>query len=148
MATDKTRAVGVDIGGTGIKAAIVDLEAGTLLSDRIKVATPVGAEPKDVLAAVMKVLEKLGGAPKPAETGGAEPAPAETGGAEPAPAETGGAEPAPAGKGGEEPVAAAPAVEPSNDEIMAIIQQILDKLAKQREEQAAADAAAAAPAKA
>ena len=31
MATDKTRAVGVDIGGTGIKAAIVDLEAGTLL---------------------------------------------------------------------------------------------------------------------
>ena len=49
MATDKTRAVGVDIGGTGIKAAIVDLEAGALLSDRIKVATPAGAEPKDVL---------------------------------------------------------------------------------------------------
>jgi polyphosphate glucokinase len=60
MATDKTRAVGVDIGGTGIKAAIVDLQAGTLLSDRIKVATPQGAEPQDVLAAVMKVLEKLG----------------------------------------------------------------------------------------
>jgi polyphosphate glucokinase len=59
MATDKTRAVGVDIGGTGIKAAVVDLEAGTLLSDRIKVATPVGAEPKDVLQAVMQVLEKL-----------------------------------------------------------------------------------------
>jgi polyphosphate glucokinase len=59
MATDKTRAVGVDIGGTGIKAAIVDLEAGTLLSDRIKVATPVGAEPKDVLGAVREVLEKL-----------------------------------------------------------------------------------------
>lgn len=60
MATDKTRAVGVDIGGTGIKAAVVDLEAGTLLSDRIKVATPLGAEPKDVLAAVVQVLEKLG----------------------------------------------------------------------------------------
>ena len=40
--TDKTRAVGVDIGGTGIKAAIVDLQKGTLLSDRIKVATPAG----------------------------------------------------------------------------------------------------------
>ena len=49
----------MDIGGTGIKAAIVDLEAGTLLSDRIKVATPQGAEPKDVLAAVHEVLEKL-----------------------------------------------------------------------------------------
>ena len=59
MATDKTRAVGVDIGGTGIKAAIVDLEAGTLLSDRIKVATPAGAEPKDVLGAVREVLAKL-----------------------------------------------------------------------------------------
>jgi polyphosphate glucokinase len=59
MATDKTRAVGVDIGGTGIKAAIVDLQAGTLLSDRVKVATPQGAEPKDVLAAVLQVLEKL-----------------------------------------------------------------------------------------
>lgn len=60
MARDKTRAVGVDIGGTGIKAAIVDLEAGTLLSDRIKVATPAGAEPEDVLAAVLTVLDKLG----------------------------------------------------------------------------------------
>jgi len=59
MASDITRAVGVDIGGTGIKAAIVDLEAGTLLSDRIKVATPEGAEPKDVLAAVRQVLEQL-----------------------------------------------------------------------------------------
>src|SRR5918993_4675227 len=59
MATDKARAVGVDIGGTGIKAAIVDLETGTLLSDRIKVATPLGAEPKDVLLAVLQVLERL-----------------------------------------------------------------------------------------
>jgi polyphosphate glucokinase len=59
MATDKTRAVGVDIGGTGIKAAIVDLEAGTLLSDRIKVNTPAGAEPKDVLGAVRQVLAQL-----------------------------------------------------------------------------------------
>jgi len=60
MASDMARAVGVDIGGTGIKAAIVDLEAGTLLSDRIKVATPSGAEPKDVLRAVREVLEQLG----------------------------------------------------------------------------------------
>jgi polyphosphate glucokinase len=50
----------VDIGGTGIKAGIVDLEAGELLRDRIKVPTPAGAEPKDVLAAVTQVLETLG----------------------------------------------------------------------------------------
>lgn len=60
MATEATRAVGVDIGGTGIKAGIVDLEQGILISDRIKVATPAGAEPPDVLAAVTEVLDRLG----------------------------------------------------------------------------------------
>ncbi|WP_404432985.1 ROK family protein [Microbacterium lacus] len=60
MATEATRAVGVDIGGTGIKAGIVDLEQGILIGDRIKVATPEGAEPPDVLAAVTEVLDKLG----------------------------------------------------------------------------------------
>ncbi|CAN7288841.1 ROK family protein [Microbacterium sp. LjRoot45] len=59
MAIKTTRAVGVDIGGTGIKGAIVDLAAGTLLTDRIKVATPAGAEPDDVLDAVRVVLDRL-----------------------------------------------------------------------------------------
>jgi len=59
MASQATRAVGVDIGGTGIKAGIVDLDAGRLISDRVKVATPRGAEPKDVLAAVREVLSVL-----------------------------------------------------------------------------------------
>jgi polyphosphate glucokinase len=61
MAKKTDRAVGVDIGGTGIKAGIVDLEAGELVSDRIRVSTPEGAAPKDVLAAVIEVLERLGG---------------------------------------------------------------------------------------
>ncbi|MBZ4486310.1 ROK family protein [Microbacterium sp. cx-55] len=60
MATEKTRAVGIDIGGTGIKGGIVDLENGQLLSDRVKVSTPAGAEPDDVLVAVRSVLETLG----------------------------------------------------------------------------------------
>ncbi|MFH8249916.1 polyphosphate--glucose phosphotransferase [Microbacterium sp. B2969] len=59
MASKTNRAVGVDIGGTGIKGAIVDLEAGALQSDRIKVPTPKGAEPADVLEAVKKVLDTL-----------------------------------------------------------------------------------------
>ncbi|MCR2814575.1 polyphosphate--glucose phosphotransferase [Microbacterium jiangjiandongii] len=53
-------AVGVDIGGTGIKGALVDLKTGVLLSDRVKVRTPAGAEPDDVLAAVRQVLDTLG----------------------------------------------------------------------------------------
>ncbi|MCR2785603.1 MULTISPECIES: polyphosphate--glucose phosphotransferase [unclassified Microbacterium] len=60
MATKAIRAVGVDIGGTGIKGGLVDLESGTLISDRVKVATPAGAEPADVLAAVRVVLDTLG----------------------------------------------------------------------------------------
>ena len=60
MASDVTRAVGVDIGGTGIKAGIVDLQKGRLVSDRVKVATPAGAHPPDVLAAVTEVLATLG----------------------------------------------------------------------------------------
>jgi polyphosphate glucokinase len=60
MASQATRAVGVDIGGTGIKAGVVDLERGELISGRIKVATPEGAEPQDVLDAVTEVLSTLG----------------------------------------------------------------------------------------
>lgn len=60
MAAKTARAVGVDIGGTGIKAGVVDLDAGRLVSERVKVATPRGAEPHDVLAAVKEVLDTLG----------------------------------------------------------------------------------------
>ena len=60
QAASTRTAVGVDIGGTGIKAGIVDLDAGVLTSDRVKVATPQGAEPEDVLQAVQRVLDQLG----------------------------------------------------------------------------------------
>ncbi len=46
------QAIGVDIGGTGIKAGIVNLKTGTLDSDRIRVDTPKGASPDEVLKAV------------------------------------------------------------------------------------------------
>jgi polyphosphate glucokinase len=59
MASQATRAVGVDIGGTGIKAGVVDLERGELTSSRVKVATPPGAQPHDVLTAVREVLSTL-----------------------------------------------------------------------------------------
>ncbi len=53
------QAIGVDIGGTGIKAGIVDLDQGVLASDRIRVPTPQGASPADVLLAVREVLTTL-----------------------------------------------------------------------------------------
>ena len=60
MTRGATHAIGVDIGGTGIKAGIVDLKEGKLSSDRVRVSTPGGAEPEDVLTAVHQVLDTLG----------------------------------------------------------------------------------------
>lgn len=55
-----TRAIGIDIGGTGIKGALVDVAAGTLISDRIKVATPDGGDPEAVLDAVAELASRFG----------------------------------------------------------------------------------------
>jgi len=53
------RTIGIDIGGTGIKAAIVDVENGELVSDKIKVGTPEGAKPADVAAVVKDIVNEL-----------------------------------------------------------------------------------------
>ena len=55
-----SKAVGIDIGGTGIKGAIVDVATGKLLSDRVKLPTPEGGEPDDIVLTVLEVLKKLG----------------------------------------------------------------------------------------
>lgn len=51
--------IGIDIGGTGIKGAVVDLVTGELVSDRIKVKTPAGGRPDDILAATDELLTRL-----------------------------------------------------------------------------------------
>jgi polyphosphate glucokinase len=52
--------LGVDIGGSGIKAAPVDVTAGVLTQERIKVATPQPAKPKAVAEAVRGLVEQFG----------------------------------------------------------------------------------------
>jgi len=49
--------LGIDIGGSGIKAAPVETTTGTFLADRRRIATPEGAKPGDV-AKVVKKLAK------------------------------------------------------------------------------------------
>ncbi|MEO5533765.1 MAG: polyphosphate--glucose phosphotransferase [Pseudolysinimonas sp.] len=60
MATTTTRAIGIDIGGSGIKGAAVDLTSGELISDRLKVATPSGGEPNAIVAEVVKMVNQFG----------------------------------------------------------------------------------------
>lgn len=55
-----TRAVGIDIGGTGIKAAIVNVDSGELESERLKVATPEGGSPEGIIEAVVTLVDELG----------------------------------------------------------------------------------------
>lgn len=47
--------LGLDIGGTGIKASMVDLSSGALIDEKIKLKTPEGGLPSDI-AEVVKLL--------------------------------------------------------------------------------------------
>ena len=51
--------LGVDIGGTGIKAAPVDTGTGTLITERIKIATPHPAEPGPIADVVADLVQKF-----------------------------------------------------------------------------------------
>jgi polyphosphate glucokinase len=53
-------AIGIDIGGTGIKGALVDVTTGELVSERLKVPTPPGGEPADIVAEVARMVEQFG----------------------------------------------------------------------------------------
>ena len=52
-------AVGVDIGGTGIKGAPVDRATGSFTGERVRLLTPAPATPDAVAAVVGEVLDKL-----------------------------------------------------------------------------------------
>ncbi|HEX5051656.1 MAG TPA: ROK family protein [Planctomycetota bacterium] len=48
----------IDIGGSGLKATVLDLR-GEMLSDRVRVDTPVGAAPADLVAALVDLVRHL-----------------------------------------------------------------------------------------
>jgi polyphosphate glucokinase len=54
------RAFGIDIGGTGIKGALVDVAAGHLLTERTRVVTPQPATPDAVAEVVAKIVSEAG----------------------------------------------------------------------------------------
>lgn len=52
-------AIGIDIGGTGIKAAAVDLEAGDLAGERIRIPTPHPPTPDAVMETAANTIATL-----------------------------------------------------------------------------------------
>ncbi len=49
--------LGIDIGGSGIKAAIVDTKSGKLISDRHRIPTPKPATPKNISKVVKSMID-------------------------------------------------------------------------------------------
>jgi polyphosphate glucokinase len=54
------RGFGIDVGGSGIKGGIVDMDTGLLIGERIKVLTPQPATPSAVAKAIAEVVTGFG----------------------------------------------------------------------------------------
>jgi polyphosphate glucokinase len=54
-----TTAIGIDIGGSGIKGAVVDLDDGAFIGDRHRIPTPHPATPEAVAEVVAEVVTAL-----------------------------------------------------------------------------------------
>ena len=51
--------IGIDVGGTGIKAAVVETTSGELMTARVRVQTPHPATPKDMIKATGGLVAEL-----------------------------------------------------------------------------------------
>lgn len=51
--------LGIDIGGSGIKGALVDIAKGELVTERIRIQTPEGAHPEDVAETVAMLVSRF-----------------------------------------------------------------------------------------
>jgi polyphosphate glucokinase len=52
-------AFGVDVGGSGIKAAVVDVDSGEMRSERLRVPTPSPSTPDKVGASIVRLVRRL-----------------------------------------------------------------------------------------
>ena len=68
MSSDNVR-IGVDIGGSGIKGAVVDLDKGQFAAERVRIPTPEEATPENVAQVVAQVVAGVVvGGPEPEES--------------------------------------------------------------------------------
>jgi len=59
LSSGGSRTLAIDVGGTGIKAAIID-DAGKLLVERVRIDTPVGAAPETIIEVLALLVAPLG----------------------------------------------------------------------------------------
>ncbi|WP_237572445.1 polyphosphate--glucose phosphotransferase [Mycolicibacterium lacusdiani] len=59
-AAPQRRGFGVDVGGSGVKGGIVDLDTGKLIGERLKLATPQPSTPDAVAKTVAAVVREFG----------------------------------------------------------------------------------------
>lgn len=55
-----THVLGIDVGGSGIKGAPVDLEVGDFAADRLRIDTPATSTPKNVAKVVAEIIDHFG----------------------------------------------------------------------------------------
>lgn len=53
-------AIGIDVGGTGIKGALVNVDTGELVTERIKYPTPEGGSPEDIFDVIQRIVDDIG----------------------------------------------------------------------------------------
>lgn len=51
--------LGIDIGGSGIKGAVVDTKSGKLLTERVRIPTPEPSKPKHVAEVIAEITKSL-----------------------------------------------------------------------------------------
>jgi polyphosphate glucokinase len=55
----RTRTLAIDVGGSGLKASVID-ESGRLLTERVRVDTPVGSPPREIVDTLARLVAPLG----------------------------------------------------------------------------------------
>jgi polyphosphate glucokinase len=58
--TEPQVAIGVDVGGSGIKVGAVDTATGRLLADRLRVATPNPSTPAAIVRSIARLVKRAG----------------------------------------------------------------------------------------
>src|SRR3954463_8979134 len=57
---DRVQGLGVDIGGSGIKGGLVDLEKGQLIGERVRIETPQPSLPQPVYDVIGRIVAQFG----------------------------------------------------------------------------------------